>query len=103
MFGAQTAKQFQDIGQKYQNSTKDNPYSGDKHKNQKSVKFQIKEDTLIEDYVTHWQEHTKNASFQQGQERNKQDRNSLKQSTTFGAEDHCFRHGSQRTSSASQQ
>jgi hypothetical protein len=83
MFGAQTAKQFQDIGQKYQDSMKHNLYSGDKHKNQESVKFQIEEYKVIVAYVTNWQEHTKNASFQQGQERNEQDRNFSKRSTTF--------------------
>ncbi len=33
IFGAQTANQFQDNGQKYQDSMNDHPHSGDKHKN----------------------------------------------------------------------
>ena len=45
MFGAQTAKQFQNNGQ-YQ--VKDNPKSESKRKKQKSVKFQIEEDKVIE-------------------------------------------------------
>ena len=53
MFGAQTAKQSQ---RKYQDSMKDNPNSGVKRKTQKSVRFQIEEDKVIEAYVTHWQE-----------------------------------------------
>ena len=55
MFGAQAARQFQDDGQKYQDSMKNNPYSGGKHKNQKSVKFPIEEDKVIEAYVRNWQ------------------------------------------------
>ncbi len=48
MFGAQTAKQFQDNCQKHKDSMKDNSYSGDKHKNSKSVRFQIEEDKVRE-------------------------------------------------------
>ncbi len=103
MFGAQTAKQFQDNGQEYQDSMKDNSYSGGKHKNQKLDKFQIEEDKVIEAYVWHWQEHTKNKRFQQGQEQDKQDSNLLKQTKTIRAEDHNYRHGSERTSNTSQQ
>ncbi len=55
MFGTQTAKQLQDNGQKYQDSMKDNQYTGDKHKIQKSVKLQIEEGKVIEAYVMHWQ------------------------------------------------
>ena len=53
MFGAQTAKQSQC---KHQDSMKGNPISGVKHKTQKSVRFKIEEDKVIEAHVTHWQE-----------------------------------------------
>jgi hypothetical protein len=74
MFRAQTVKQFQENDQNYQDSMKDQ-YSGDKHKNQKSVKFEVEVDKVFEAYVKYWREHTKNASFQQGQEHNRQDCN----------------------------
>ncbi len=68
MVRARTAKEFQDNGQnlKYQDSMEDNPYSGDRHKTQISVKFQIEEDKVT--IVTHWQVHT-----DQGQVRQEQD------------------------------
>jgi hypothetical protein len=56
MFGAQTAKQYQSNGQKYQDEMKDNPKLGVKRKTQKSVKHKIEEDKVIEAYITHWQE-----------------------------------------------
>ena len=65
MFGAQTATQSQ---RKYQDSKKGNPNSGVKHKTQKSVKFQIEEDKVIEAYVTHWQELENHIKVQQRQE-----------------------------------
>ena len=65
MFGAQTAKQSQ---RKYQDSMKDNPNSGVKRKTQKSVRFQIEADKVIEAYVTHWQELETQGRVQQRQE-----------------------------------
>ena len=65
MFGAQTAKQSQ---RKHQDSMKGNPNSEVKHKTQKSVRFQIEEDKVIEAYVTHWQELQNQARVQQRQE-----------------------------------
>ena len=66
MFGAQTAKQSQ---RKYQDSMKGNPKStGDTRKMQKSVRFQIEEDKVIEAYVTHWQELENRNRVQQRQE-----------------------------------
>ena len=65
MFGAQTAKQSQ---RKYQDSMKGNPKSGDTRKTQKSVRFQIEEDKVIEAYVTHWQEFKSQDRVQQWQE-----------------------------------
>ncbi len=56
MFGAQAARQFQSNYQKYQDDMKSNPTTGVKRKTQKSVKFQIEEDQVLEAYVTHWQE-----------------------------------------------
>jgi hypothetical protein len=47
IFGAQTAKQSQ---RKYQDSMKDHPNSGVKRKTQKSVRFQIEKDNVIEAY-----------------------------------------------------
>jgi hypothetical protein len=55
MFGEQTAKQSQ---RKHQDSMKGNPKSGVnsvKRKTQKSVRFKIEEDKVIEAHVTHWQ------------------------------------------------
>ena len=86
MFGAQTAKQFQINGQRYQDDMKDNPESGVNRKTQKSVKFQIEEDKVIEAYVTHWQELEKQDQVQQWQE----------QAETIGGEDHNFRHGARK-------
>ena len=91
MFGAQTAKQFQNNGQ-YQ--VKDNPKSESKRKKQKSVEFQIEEDQVIEAHVTHWQELEKQDRVQQGQEIEKQDRN-LSKYAEFIGEDHNFRHGAE--------
>ncbi len=54
MFGAQTAKQYQSNGQKYQDEMKDNPKLGVKRKMQKSVKHKIEGDKDIEDHVTQW-------------------------------------------------
>jgi hypothetical protein len=67
---------------------KDNLYSGGKHKKRKSVEFQIEdsEEKVIKAYVTYWQLHTKNENFQQGQEQDNQDSNSLKEIKTIGAE-----------------
>jgi hypothetical protein len=65
MFGAQTAKQYQSNGQKYQDEMKDNPKLGVKRKTQKSVKHKIEGDKDIEDHVTQWQEFT---TIKQGQE-----------------------------------
>jgi hypothetical protein len=42
MFGAQTAKQYQSNGQKYEDEMKDNPKLGVKRKTQKSVKHKLK-------------------------------------------------------------
>jgi hypothetical protein len=84
MFGAQTAKQFQSDDQKYQDDMKGNPEMGVKHKTQKSVKFQIEEDKVLEAYVTHWQELETHARIQQWQEQEQQD--------------HNFRHGAENSS-----
>ena len=67
MFGAQTAKQSQ---RKYQDSMKGNPKSGDTRKTQKSVRFQIEEDKVIEAYVTHWQELENHIKFSNDRSRN---------------------------------
>jgi PAX-interacting protein 1 len=91
MFGAQTAKQFQKNDQ-HQDDMKDNPISRGKRKTQKSVKFQIEEDKVIEAYVTHWQELEKQDRVQQGQEVEQQDHN-LSKYAIFIREDHNFRHG----------
>ena len=91
MFGAQTAKQFQKNDQ-HQDDMKDNPISRGKRKTQKSVKFQIEEDKVIEAYVTHWQELEKQDRVQQGQELEQQD-HSLSKYAIFIREDHNFRHG----------
>ncbi len=72
MLGAQTAKQFQSDVQKYQDDMKDNPKTGVKRKQQKSVKSQIEEDEVLEAYVMHWQELETHDSVQEGQEQNKQ-------------------------------
>ena len=79
MFGAQTAKQFQNNGQ-YQ----DNPKLECKRKTHKSVKFQIEEDRVIEAYVTHWKELKKQDRVQQGQEIEKQNRNLSKYAVFIG-------------------
>ncbi len=84
MFGAQTAKQFQSNGQKYQDDMKGNPKTGVKDKTQKSVKFQIEEDKVLEAYVTHWQELETHNRVQQWQEQEQQD--------------HNFRHGAENSS-----
>jgi hypothetical protein len=72
MFGAQTAKQSQRKYQDSMNAMKDNPNSGVKRKTQKSVRFQIEEDKVIEGYfeahVTHWQELETQGRVQQRQE-----------------------------------
>ena len=65
MFGAQTAKQSQ---RKHQDSMKGNPISGVKRKTQKSVRFKIEEDKVIEAHVTHWQEFKSQDRVQQWQE-----------------------------------
>ena len=91
MFGAQTAKQFQKNDQ-HQDDMKDNPISRGKSKTQKSVKFQIEEDKVIEAYVTHRQELEKQDRVQQGQELEQQDHN-LSKNAIFIREDHNFRHG----------
>ena len=92
VFGAQTAKLFQNNGQ-YQ--VKDNSKSESKRKKQKSVKFQIEEDKVIEAHVTHWQELEKQDRVQQGQEIEEQDRN-LSKYAVFIGEDHNFRHGAEK-------
>ncbi len=51
MVEAQTAKQFQRNGQKYQDDMKDYSNSEVKRKTKKSVKFEIEEDKVIE---AHW-------------------------------------------------
>ena len=84
MFGAQTAKQFQSNDQKYQDDMKGNPKTGVKHKTQKSVKFQIEEDKVLEAYVAHWQELKTHSRVQQWQEQEQQD--------------HNFRHGAENSS-----
>ncbi len=63
---------------------KGNPKTGVKHKTQKSVKFQIEEDKVLEAYVTHWQELETHDRVQQWQEQEKQD--------------HNFRHGAKNSS-----
>ena len=85
MFGAQTANQFQNNGQQYQDDMKDNPKSeaNIKRKTQKSIKFQIEEEKVIEAYVTHWQE-------QEMQDYKKQE-----YAKFIGGEDHNFRHGAE--------
>ena len=93
MFSVQTAKQFRNNGQKYQDDMKDNPKSGGKRKTRKSVKFQIEEDKVIEAYVTHWQELEEKDQVQQGQEQDMQDRNLQDQAESVGAEDPNYRHG----------
>jgi len=65
MFGAQTAKQSQ---HKHQVSMNGNPISGVKRKTQKSVRFKIEEDKVIEAHVTHWQELESQDRVQQWQE-----------------------------------
>ena len=72
--------------------TKDTPLSSGKRKTQKSVKFQIEEDKVIEAYVTHWQELEKQDRVQQGQELEQQDHN-LSKYAIFIRVDHNFRHG----------
>jgi len=73
------------------------------------------QDGLEESCVTHWQEHTKHAEFkagtqtgetdgsQQGQEQENQDHNLWRQTKSIEAKNHSYRHGSERTSSTSQQ
>ena len=94
MFGAQTAKQSQ---RKYQDSMKGNPKSGDTRKTQKSVRFQIEEDKVIEAYVTHWQELETQGRVQQRQEQEIQVCNVPKYAKFIGGEDHNFRHRGRRT------
>ena len=65
MFGEQTAKQSQ---RKHHDSMKGNPNSEVKHKTQKSVRFKIEEDKVIEAHVTHWQELESQDRVQQWQE-----------------------------------
>ena len=98
IFGAQTAKQFQSNGQKYQDDMKDNPISESKIKNktQKSVNSQIEEDKVIEAYVTHWQEQENHIRVQQRQEREIQDNNLPEHNKFIGGEDHNFRHGEEK-------
>jgi hypothetical protein len=98
MFGAQTAKQFQSNGQKYQDDMKDNPKSDAKikSKKQESVRFQIEEDKVIEAYVTHWQEQENHIRVQQRQEREMQDYNVPEHDKFIGGEDHNFRHGAEK-------
>ncbi len=59
MFGAHTSKHSR---RNYQDSMKDNPNSGVQRKTQKTVRFQIEEDKVIEAHVTHWQELAQQAS-----------------------------------------
>ncbi len=47
---------------------KDNPNTGVQRKTQKSVRFQIEEDKVIEAHVTHWQELETQGRVQQRQE-----------------------------------
>ncbi len=61
----------------------------EKRKTQKSAKFQIEKDKVIEAYVTHWQELAKQDRVQQGQEIEKQDHNLSKYSMFIG-EHHIF-------------
>ncbi len=68
MVGAQTVKQFQSNGQKYQDDMKDNPNSEVKRKKKKSVLFQIEEEKVIEAHVTHWQTLESHGRVQQWQE-----------------------------------
>ena len=79
MFCAQTAIQIQNNGQKYQDDMKDNPKSqaNIKRKRQKSIKFQIEEEKVIEAYITHWQEQEKIVSTltRQSQDRARQMKN----------------------------
>ncbi len=89
---------FQSNGQKYQDDTKDSPISGVKRKAQKSVKFQIKEDKVIEVYFTHWQELENHIRVQQWQEQGKQDRCESEHAKFIGGEDHNFRHGAENQS-----
>jgi hypothetical protein len=95
MFGAQTAKQYQSNGQKYQDDMNDNPKSDAKikSKTQESVRLQIEEDKVIEAYVTHWQEQENYIRVQQRQEREMQDYNVPEHDKFIGGEDHNFRHG----------
>jgi len=65
MLGAQTAKQSQ---RKHQDSMKGNPNSEVKRKTQKSVRFKIEDDKVIEAHVTHWQELESQDRVQQWQE-----------------------------------
>ncbi len=81
---AQTAKQFQSNDQKYQDNMKGNVKMGVKHKTQKSVKFQIEEDMVLEAYVTHWHELGTHDRVQRWQEQEQQD--------------HNFRHGAENSS-----
>ena len=88
MFGAQTANQFQDNGQQYQDDKKDNLLvrkleANIKRKTQKSIKFQIEEEKVIEAYVTHWQE------------QEMQDYKEQEYAKFIGGEDHNFRHGAE--------
>jgi hypothetical protein len=101
MFGAQTAKQFQSKGQKYQDDMKDNPKSEAKieSKKQKSVNFQIAEGKVIEAYVTHWQEQENHITVQQRQEQEIQDCNVPKYVRFIGGEDQNFRHGAEKQKS----
>ena len=98
MFGAQTVKQYQSNGQKYQDDMKDNPKSDAniKSKKQKPFRFQIEEDKVIEAYVTHWQEQENHIRVQQRQEREIQDYNVPEHDKFIGGEDHNFRHGAEK-------
>ena len=90
MFGEQTATQSQ---HKYQDNMKDNPYSGVKHKTQKSVKIQIEEDKVIEAHVTHWQELYNHIKVQHRQEQMTPIHIVCESSKSEEDQDHNFRHG----------
>ena len=80
MFGPQTANQYQNNAQKYQDDIKYNPKSeaNIKRKRQKSIKFQIEEENVVEAYVTHLQE------------QDMQDCKELEHGKFIGGEDHII-------------
>jgi hypothetical protein len=102
MFGAQSAKRYQRDGQKYQDDIKDNSKSEANimRKTQKSVKFQIEEDKVIEASGsvtrTFWQQQ-KNLLIRvrQSQEQKLQDCNVPEYANFIGGVDNNFQYAAE--------